>query len=140
MWDPPLNLLEKAYTLIHFPLVVLFYHELTVRNGVLNQQIVTCGILVLLASLTSIGFLIEKRSFAPMLEFVRCILFFAAEQVIWPVVDEYEVFTLHRMLVIRAIRLMFLASAIGCALLSLSRISAKVSKYARDKKSLSKSH
>lgn len=138
MWDPPLNLLEKGYTLLHFPLVVLFYHELTVRNGVLSQHVVTCGIVVLLASLTSLGFLIEKRWFAPMLEFVRCILFFAAEQMIWPVVDEYEVFTLHRKLVIHSIRFLFLGSAIACALLSLSRISGKVSDRVIKRKSRAK--
>lgn len=124
---------EKAYTLIHFPLVVLFYHELSARNGVLSQFVVTIGILVLLASLTSIGFLIEKRWFAPMLEFARCIIFFAAEQVIWPVVDTYEVFSLHRIFIIYWIRVMFLASAVGCGLLSLTRISVRVSDYVRRK-------
>lgn len=130
-----MNLLEKAYTLIHFPLVVLFYHELSARNGVLSQPVVTCGILVLLASLTSLGFLIEKRWFAPMLEFVRCIAFFAAEQVIWPVVDTYEVFSYHRILILYSIRMMFLLSAVGCGLLSLTRISARVSSYRSGKKS-----
>ena len=124
-----MNLLEKAYTLIHFPLVVLFYHELSARNGVLSQPIVTCGILVLLASLTSLGFLIEKRWFAPMLEFARCIIFFAAEQVIWPVVDTYEIFSFHRILIIYSIRVMFLLSAIGCGLLSLTRISVRVAEH-----------
>ena len=129
VWDPPLNLLEKAYTLVHFPLVVLFYHELTLRNGVLSQQTVTGGILVLLASLASLGFVIEKRWFAPMLECARCVAFFAAEQFVWPVIESYEVFALHRLFVIHAMRLLFLASATGCALLSLSRLATRVAHY-----------
>lgn len=129
-----MNLLEKAYTLIHFPLVVLFYHELSARNCVLSQTVVTGGILVLLASLTSLGFLIEKRWFAPMLEFVRCIIFFAAEQVIWPVVDTYEIFSYHRIVILYCIRVMFLLSAVGCGLLSLTRISARVRSYVSAKK------
>lgn len=129
-----MNLLEKAYVLIHFPLVVLFYHELSARNGVLSQPVVTGGIVVLLASLTSVGFLLEKRSFAPMLEFVRCMIFFAAERVIWPVVDTYEIFSFHRALIIYSIRVLFLLSAIGCGLISLSRISVRVSQYVRTKR------
>ena len=129
VWDPPMNLLEKAYTLVHFPLVVLFYHELSLRNGVLSQQLVTCGILVLLASLTSLGFLIEKRWFAPMIEFGRCIAFFAAEQALWPVVESIGTLGLQRQFVIHAIRLLFLVSAIGCALLSLSRVAGRVAQH-----------
>lgn len=123
LYDPPMNLLEKAYTLIHFPLVVLFYHELSMRNMVLSQQIITCGVIVLLLSLTSVGFLMEKRWFAPMLEFVRCLTFFAVEQMLWPVVESLEFFSFNRILLIYAIRITFLVSALGCGLVSLHRLS-----------------
>ena len=121
-----MNLLEKAYVMIHFPLVILFYHELSMRNSSLNQFIVTCGVVSLLASMTSMGFILEKRWFAPLLEFVRCLLFFTAEQTIWPVVDSIHYFDLNRVLLIHSIRVIFLVSAVACAGLSLARIASKL--------------
>jgi hypothetical protein len=96
------------------------------RNGELNQFIVTCGIISLIASITSMGFLLEKRWFAPALEFLRCILFFTIEQTIWPVVDENEYFDLYRNFLIRSIRIIYLISSVGCAGLALSRFATKL--------------
>lgn len=134
VWDPSINFLEKTYVLIHFPLIVLFYHELTIRNGELNQFIVTCGIVSLIACITSMGFLLEKRWFAPALEFLRCLLFFAIEQTIWPVVEDNEFFDLHRIYLIRGIRLTYLVSSIGCGVLALSRLAFKLQERMQKKK------
>lgn len=60
-WDPKMNLLEKAYVAWHIGIVIVFYHELTLRHTALNQFTVTCAIIALLYSITSIGFIMEKR-------------------------------------------------------------------------------
>lgn len=57
-----MNLLEKAYVLWHIPIVIVFYHELAVRHALLTQFTVTCAIIALLFSITSLGFVMEKRS------------------------------------------------------------------------------
>lgn len=124
-----MNLIEKAYVLIHFPLVVLFYHELTMRNGILNQVIVTIGIIVLLLSITSLGFIMEKRWFAPLLEFIRCVAFFGAESYIWPVVESIDSFELHRILLIKLLRILYLTSLICCGIVSLVRFSTYIANY-----------
>lgn len=61
LWDPPMNLLEKFYVLWHLPIVIVFYHELTLRHAALTQFTVTCAIISLLFSITSVGFIMEKR-------------------------------------------------------------------------------
>jgi len=119
-----MNLLEKAYVLIHFPLIIFFYHELSMRNQVLGQFLVTIGVVCLILSIASLGFIMERRWFAPFLELARCLFFFAAEQSIWPVVDSIELFDLHRVLLIRVIRIAFLVSSVGCAGLSLTRLTS----------------
>ena len=124
-----MNLGQKAYVLIHFALVVLFYHELSMRNGVLNQFIVTIGIIVLLFSISSLGFILESRWFAPAVEFVRCVAFFGAESYIWPVVESIDSFELHRILIIKLLRILYLTSVIMCGIICLVRLSSYISNY-----------
>lgn len=56
-----MNLLTKAYVIVHFALVIVFYHELTLRNAEFTQKIITTGVVALLTSITSIGFILEGR-------------------------------------------------------------------------------
>jgi alkylglycerol monooxygenase len=60
-WDPPMHLLTKAYVILHFTLVIFFYHELTLRNATFTQSIITSGVIALLLSITSVGFMLEER-------------------------------------------------------------------------------
>lgn len=124
-----MNLAQKGYVLIHFSLVVLFYHELSMRNGVLNQFIVTIGIIVLLFSITSLGFILEGRWFAPATEFIRCAAFFGAGSYIWPVVESIDTFELHRILIIKLLRILYLTSVIICGIICLIRFSSYISNY-----------
>ena len=60
-WDPQIPLWQKLYTIWHFGIVLLFYHELADRHDDLKQFTVTIGIISLLTSITSIGFILENR-------------------------------------------------------------------------------
>lgn len=121
-----MNWFEKIYVLLHFPLVVIFYHELSLRNGQLNQVVVTGGVIVLLYSLSCMGFILERRWYAPITECIRCLLFFAIEQILWPVVESIQVFDVHREWILYILRSSFLVSAMICGLISLERISSHV--------------
>ena len=121
-----MNWLEKIYVLLHFPLVVIFYHELSSRNGQLSQVVVTGGVIVLLYSLSCMGFILEQRWYAPITECIRCLLFFAIEQILWPVVESIEIFDTHRLWIMYILRISFLTSAMICGLISLERIATRV--------------
>lgn len=121
-----MNWFEKIYVLLHFPLVVIFYHELSLRNGQLSQVVVTGGVIVLLYSLSCMGFILERRWYAPITECIRCLLFFAIEQILWPVVESIQAFDVHREWILYILRSSFLLSAMICGLISLERISSHV--------------
>lgn len=121
-----MNWIEKVYVLFHFPLVVIFYHELSLRNGQLSQVVVTGGVIVLLYSLSCMGFILERRWYAPITECIRCLLFFAIEQMLWPVVESIEIFDVHRIWIMYILRISFLVSAVISGLISLERISTHV--------------
>ena len=66
-----------------------------------------------------------------MVELVRCLVFFAVEQILIPVMEssEYYDFGTYRLIVLRTLRLTYLISATACAIVSLSRIAVKLSKH-----------
>lgn len=131
VWDPVISFVDKVYVLIHFPLVVLFYHELTVRCNILNQTTVTMGIIVLLFSITSVGFILERRWFAYLMEFTRCLAFFAVECYIWPVVESIDSFELHRILLIKLLRVLYLSSIVYCGIGCLMQLSQYIASHKR---------
>lgn len=61
LFDPPISLFAKAYVIVHFAMVLVFYHELTLRNSQFTQFLVTIGVIALLFSITCIGFILEGR-------------------------------------------------------------------------------
>lgn len=134
VWDPPMNWFEKIYVLLHFPLVVIFYHELSQRNGQLSQVIVTGGVIILLYSLSCMGFILEQRWYAPITECIRCLLFFAIEQILWPVVESIEGFDVNRLWIMYILRVSFLVSAMVCGLISLERIATHVRTWMKTQK------
>ncbi|KAI1280674.1 Alkylglycerol monooxygenase [Halotydeus destructor] len=134
LYDPRMTILEKVYILWHLPIIIVFYHELTLRHAILTQFTVTCGIIALLFSITSVGFIMEKRWFAPIVELTRCLAFFAVEQFLVPVMDSTEYFGSYRLMVLRTLRLTYLISATICAIVSLHTISVQLTAYVKEKK------
>lgn len=61
LFDPQISYLAKAYVIVHFAMILFFYHELTLRNAVFTQYLVTCGVLAMLFSITCVGFILENR-------------------------------------------------------------------------------
>ena len=61
LFDPPISLFAKCYVIIHFAMILVFYHELTLRSTQFTQFLVTFGVIALLFSITCIGFLMEGR-------------------------------------------------------------------------------
>ncbi|RWS31565.1 Alkylglycerol monooxygenase-like protein [Leptotrombidium deliense] len=124
-WDPQIHLIEKVYVIWHFALTVIFYHELTLRHGSFSQFVVTCSILSLIYSITSLGFILEGRWFAPLFELLRCLLFFGVEQWLLPVVQPLEHLGAYRLTAVYAIRMSFLVSAIASSIYSLHKVAVK---------------
>ena len=61
LFDPQISYFAKGYVIVHFAMILVFYHELTLRNAVFTQFLITCSIVALLFSITSIGFILENR-------------------------------------------------------------------------------
>ncbi|XP_054162262.1 alkylglycerol monooxygenase-like [Oppia nitens] len=126
-WDPKIPLLQKLYTIWHFAVVLIFYHELNQRHHELNQLTILLCILALLVSITSIGFLLENKKYSLQFEIVRCLLFFVAERHIWPVTQTMlQTILPSRYIIIQLLRLTYLLSAIICTVIEFHRISLKV--------------
>lgn len=60
-YDPQISLLEKVYVIWHFIIVILFYEELSLSNHELSQGTLLISVSAILTSLTSIGFILEKK-------------------------------------------------------------------------------
>ncbi|XP_053206897.1 alkylglycerol monooxygenase-like [Panonychus citri] len=117
-WDPQIPLLQKIYVIAHFGLVLLFYNELNLRKHSLTQFTITCGIISLLTSITTVGFLLEGRWFASFLELARCLAFLAAERYLLPIAAPLEHFGIYRETVLTGIRTAFKASAMLWAIVA----------------------
>ncbi|KAH9410396.1 hypothetical protein TYRP_010156 [Tyrophagus putrescentiae] len=133
-WEPPTSFLAKAYCVWHFFVIFLFYEQVSVRNAEFSQwTLLTCTSAILL-SMTSIGIILECRSYAAQVELLRCLAFFLVEQYLTPLRDMSHgyfegVDNSLRDLVIVGIRLTFLLSAIICAICEFRRMSLKALDY-----------
>lgn len=118
----------------HFFVIFLFYEQVSVRNAEFSQwTLLTCTSAILL-SMTSIGIILECRSYAAQVELLRCLAFFLVEQYLTPLRDMSHgyfegVDNSLRDLVIVGIRLTFLLSAIICAICEFRRMSLKALDY-----------
>ena len=74
-WSPKIAIWQKIYCIIHFVLVLVFYHLLVQNHKILNQITVLCCIGVLIVSMTTIGLLLENHRFGSHLELIRCLIF-----------------------------------------------------------------
>ena len=73
-WDPQIHILKKFYVILHFAVIVLFHHELSIRCEILPQWTVVLGITCILTSLTSIGLILENKYVQKIYHFFCCIL------------------------------------------------------------------
>lgn len=86
-YNPPLHRWLNVYVVVHFGLLLLFYHELTLFQGDFRPMVLNAGILALLASITSLGLTLDnKYKYSASFELVRCIAFFQARKFIAPIV------------------------------------------------------
>ena len=74
-WSPEIPFHNKLYTLWHFLIILIFYALITNFHDELTQLMVFFYIIILLFSITSIGFILEGRKFAFIIELTRCITF-----------------------------------------------------------------
>ncbi|CAG2115585.1 unnamed protein product, partial [Medioppia subpectinata] len=74
-WSPSIPLWQNIYCISHFGLVLVFYHLLINNHKNFSQIAVSYCILILLFSITSIGFLLENRKYSLHFECFRCLSF-----------------------------------------------------------------
>ena len=89
-WSPIIPIWQKIYSIIHFGLVLIFYHLLVVNHQTLSQITVSYCIAILLISITTIGFLLENRIFGLHLELLRCLTFLYFNQKFLPIISTVE--------------------------------------------------
>ncbi|XP_071326904.1 alkylglycerol monooxygenase [Trachinotus anak] len=75
-WSPPL----QVYVVVHFLLVLRTYHDLFENKMVLSQLTILGMTIYILLTLTSLGFIIDKRPRAAVLEMLRCIVMVTAQR------------------------------------------------------------
>lgn len=114
-YDPKVHFWKNAYAVIHFALILFFYHELTLYQDKFSPLVLNVGVLSLLVSITTIGLMLDnRRRFNSVYELTRCLLFFQARRPITRVLDHglkrAGLNIQLRMLVIASIILVFLLS------------------------------
>lgn len=111
-YDPKLPTWLNIYVAVHFILVVLGQIEITERYGSFSQTIVLSAILYQIFSLTSIGALLDGKSYASWLEFLRCVMFFGVDYYLLPVTRVAMASAGVRWCFLSFLRVYFLFSAI----------------------------
>lgn len=79
------------------------------------------------------------RWFAPLIETARCSLFFLAEKLVLHVTEhEMNAYELDREMVTRGLRVVYFASTILCALLSVRALAVRASQFPKVRQTVSK--
>lgn len=65
---------QQVYVVLHFLLVLWAYHDLFENKTILSQFTILGMVLYILLTLTSMGYIIDQRPTAAILEFVRCVI------------------------------------------------------------------
>lgn len=88
VYDPKVGLMMNAYVVLHFLVLIILYHELTLAHDQYSPLIVNIGVFALLGSLTSLGILLDnKHSYSTAFELLRCLMFFQLKQFLLPILD-----------------------------------------------------
>lgn len=86
-YDPQLSYWQNGYVVAHFGLLLLFYHELTLYQDQFRPIILNMGVLGLLASITTLGLILDnKRRYNTFYELIRCLIFFKARHYLVPII------------------------------------------------------
>lgn len=86
-YDPVVGLWWNIYVVIHFGLLLFFYHELTLYQDRFRPLVLNVGILSLLASITSLGLILDnKKRHHDIYELMRCLLFFGTRHHCVPII------------------------------------------------------
>ncbi|XP_034729457.1 alkylglycerol monooxygenase [Etheostoma cragini] len=72
--DPSWSLPLQVYVVIHFLLVLGTYHDVFQNKMILSQLTILGMAIYILLTLTSLGFLIDQRPTAAVLEMLRCVV------------------------------------------------------------------
>uniref|UniRef100_G3QVW1 Alkylglycerol monooxygenase n=1 Tax=Gorilla gorilla gorilla TaxID=9595 RepID=G3QVW1_GORGO len=67
--------LLKIYTVVHFALMLAFYEETFADTAALSQVTLLLRVCFIILTLTSIGFLLDQRPKAAIMETLRCLMF-----------------------------------------------------------------
>lgn len=114
-YNPEVRFWKNTYAVIHFALILFFYHELTLYQDKFSPLVLNIGVISLLASITTIGLMLDnKRRYNSVYELARCLLFFQARTPITKVFDHglkrAGLAIQYRLLVISMIFLIFFLS------------------------------
>lgn len=86
-YNPPMRLWLNIYVVVHFGLLLLLYHELTLFQGGFKPLVLNAGIMALLGSITSLGLTLDnKYEYSAVFELLRCVAFFQVRKHIVPIV------------------------------------------------------
>lgn len=124
--DPQLSMWQNFYVVVHFGLLLFFYHGLTLHQDQFSPFVLNIGVLGLLASITSLGLMLDnKRRYNAIYELLRCLLFFQARNLLIPIVvhglERSGASFYYRIIVITGIHALFALSILVNSLLLASR-------------------
>lgn len=116
-YNPQIRFWKNTYAVIHFALVLFFYHELSLYHDHFNPLTLNIGVISLIVSITSLGILLDnRRKYNSLYELLRCLMFFQASNIISDIFDQGFKRTgfnvQFRALIILAIHSIFLLSVL----------------------------
>jgi len=116
-YDPKLNFWQNGYIVVHFGLLLLFYHELTLYQSEFSPHNLNAGVLGLLMSITTLGLMLDnRRYYNSIFELLRCIMFLQTRHYLIPVMDHglerSGASSILRLLVTRSICILFTLSMV----------------------------
>lgn len=122
-YDPEISAWKNCYVVVHFAIILLFYHELTLSQSQFSPLLINVGVFSLILSITSIGLMLEnKHPSASVYELARCISYICFRQYLDPIMDHglkrMGANTDLRLDCLRVVHLLFASSLIISALLT----------------------
>lgn len=125
-YDPKLTWWQNSYVVVHFGLILLFYHELTLSRNQFSIALINVGVISLIVSITTIGRMLDGRhKYAHLLELIRCLIFFQTRQYLVSIMDHgmkrLGISIQARVLLLTGVYLLFALSAIINGLLCIKQ-------------------
>ncbi|XP_054710631.1 alkylglycerol monooxygenase-like [Uloborus diversus] len=89
-YNPKISLCKTMYVLVHFVLLILGYAEVMTNGKSYPTPVLYGTIFYIVFSLSTLAMLLEKRSYGPKMECIRCLTYIVAESYLRPFLSSFK--------------------------------------------------